>query len=570
MIVYGDGMFRTRLHFNGKTNYHPIYRGPHLARLDGVQFRDFAISGGHGENGDFTRLESQLFLIDGADNVSFVRIRAEYSRTMAIVTRGCMGVTVSECVVQYCARDGINVGDCSYGKVINNLIQYCDDDAIAIHASIPIRLDRGHTVTGNVIRFSQGIKLLGAKTATISSNALEFCFGHGIAVHSLKAPGREGINGGSGVSIIGNVIKNCVDRAIIDSLNRSCPYIYVSGEAAQTGGLAAIPGENDPATGTIVPLYPYFENSQNSITTAPVPHNYNLTISGNVLVRDVPSGVLVSSLGFGRFYVRGGPVDATLTEAGLRTTGITFAPGTLKNVSITGNIISGIGAAFYLHAGARVVNGVAIGNTVFDCYSGIAVAGGNTLHNSFAFKDNVFDIDPLLTHPNRGPNGTFLANGDPTALLLQGAIGFSFGGNTFKNCGRVSDALLTQLGITGGARVEMLSENILECEPAEEGFSTANKGIGFVLRGPGFIYRIVNSDPASATYGNILNHCAVFADGVPTAGTYVRGHTVRNNNVFLRGTVGNRYIVTGWTRITTGNSHILGTDWIESRALTGT
>lgn len=489
---------------------------------------------------------------------------------MAIAARGCMGVSFSECLVQYCARDGINAADCSYVRANNNLIQYCDDDAIAIHTQIPNKADRGHSVTGNVIRFSQGIKLLGAKTAAITGNTLEFCFGHGISIHSLRAPGNEGINGGSGVSITGNVIKNCVDRAIIDDLNRTCPYIYISGDAGQTGGLAAIPGENNPATGTIVPLYPYFENSQNSVTTAPIPNNYNLVISGNVLVRDVPSGVLVSSLGFGQFYTRNGPVDATLTEAGLRTTGITFAPGTLKNVSIAGNVISGIGPAFFFLATSRVINGIAANNTVFDCDNGLAVSAGNTQHNSLAFKDNVFDIDPLMTHPNRGPNGTWLANGNPTALLLQGAIGFSFGGNTFKNCGRVSDATLTQLAIAGAARVEMLSENILECEPAAEGFSIANKGIGFVLRGPGFICRIVNSDPASATYGNILNHCAVFSDGVPTSGTYVRGHTVRNNNVGLLGIVGSRYIVTGWTRITTGNSHVLGTDWIESRALTGT
>lgn len=570
MVVYGDGMFRTRLHFNGKTNYHPIRRAPNLSRLDGVEFRDFSISGGHGEGGDFSRLESQLFLIYGADNVSFTRIKAEYSRTMAIATRACMGVTVSECVVQYCARDGINVGDCSFGKVINNLIQYCDDDAIAIHASIPLKVDRGHTVTGNVIRFSQGIKLLGAKNATITGNTLEFCFGHGIAIHSLKAPGNEGINGGNGVTITGNTLKNCVNRSIIDGLNSTCPYIYVSGEAAQSGDLAAIPGENDPATGTIVPLYPYFENSQNSITTGPIPNNYNLTISGNVLVRDVPAGVLVSTLGFGQFYTRTGPVDAMLTEEGFRTTGVTFAPGTLKNVSVTGNVISGIGPAFYLLATSRVINGIVANNTVFDCENGLAVAGGNTLHNTLAFKDNVFDIDPLMTHPNRGPNGTWLTNGNPTAILLQGATGFSFGGNTFKNCGRVSDAVLTQIGIVGGSRVEMLSENILECEPVAEGFSTANKGIGFVLRGPGFIHRIVNSDPSSATYGNILNHCAVFADGVPTAGTYVRGHMVRNNNVGLLGTAGNRYIVTGWTRLTTGTNHVVGIDWIEHRVLTGT
>jgi hypothetical protein len=57
---------------------------------------------------------------------------------------------------------------------------------------------------------------------------------------------------------------------------------------------------------------------------------------------------------------------------------------------------------------------------------------------------------------------------------------------------------------------------------------------------------------------------------MPTAGTYIRGDFVRNSAPAILGTAGARYVVNGWTRLTTGQAHVLNTDWAEARALTGT
>jgi hypothetical protein len=36
------------------------------------------------------------------------------------------------------------------------------------------------------------------------------------------------------------------------------------------------------------------------------------------------------------------------------------------------------------------------------------------------------------------------------------------------------------------------------------------------------------------------------------------------------GSAGSQYVVIGWKRITNGSGYVLGTDWVEMRALTGT
>lgn len=58
---------------------------------------------------------------------------------------------------------------------------------------------------------------------------------------------------------------------------------------------------------------------------------------------------------------------------------------------------------------------------------------------------------------------------------------------------------------------------------------------------------------------------------MPTSGEYIKGDYVEKTKTTLTeiGTVGSRYVVFGWTRMTTGNSHILGNDWLEDRRFTG-
>ncbi|SCW91719.1 hypothetical protein [Pseudomonas sp. NFACC05-1] len=57
---------------------------------------------------------------------------------------------------------------------------------------------------------------------------------------------------------------------------------------------------------------------------------------------------------------------------------------------------------------------------------------------------------------------------------------------------------------------------------------------------------------------------------MPTSGTRRQGDFHWNTNKLVAGTAGSQYVVIGWGRLTTGSGHVLGTDWVALRALTGT
>jgi hypothetical protein len=57
---------------------------------------------------------------------------------------------------------------------------------------------------------------------------------------------------------------------------------------------------------------------------------------------------------------------------------------------------------------------------------------------------------------------------------------------------------------------------------------------------------------------------------MPTSGTFTAGDFVVNRSPAILGGAGSRYVIRGWIRMTSGSTHVLNTDWCESRTLTGT
>jgi hypothetical protein len=127
--------------------------------------------------------------------------------------------------------------------------------------------------------------------------------------------------------------------------------------------------------------------------------------------------------------------------------------------------------------------------------------------------------------------------------------------NVFRNVNRISD----YFWVVPEPKIDFRN-NIAECDPAVTGgFSTSNKGIGYIhMAGGRVIYRIMDSDPNSATYGDLKNNCPVEANAMPTTGTYVRGHFVKNNSYNIDGS---GMVLLGWARLTTSVDHASGTDW---------
>lgn len=56
---------------------------------------------------------------------------------------------------------------------------------------------------------------------------------------------------------------------------------------------------------------------------------------------------------------------------------------------------------------------------------------------------------------------------------------------------------------------------------------------------------------------------------MPTTGSYIAGDYHKNTAPSILGSAGSKYIIKGWVRITTGSTHVLNTDWVEDRAITG-
>ncbi|MFG1216137.1 right-handed parallel beta-helix repeat-containing protein [Xanthobacter flavus] len=559
MTVYGTG-FGSIIKWIDTPSSPPMLIGRHWASsaVSDVTLRDFQVVGSHGDAGDYTSGNHYPILVYHADGVRITGVKVQKSRVFGITCRDCNKVEISGCVVRYGARDGINTADCNVVRITNNVVEFIDDDAIASHTSGTGNPDRQVVIANNTVRFAQGIKVLGAVSCSITGNVLEYCMAQGISVESTPiSAGSEGRNASLSLVITGNLLNNIFDRAAVDGLSGSGRYLSIGADANQAGPLAAVPGENVTAGGTVISPFPYFANSANDSPTEAVPGSYAWVIADNVFMRDVPTGVSLSSLGRGTFYTRNGPVDiASISAAAVRRPGIWFLGGSEKGVSISGNVFMGIGNAIELADGAKLRDAVIAGNVGLDITSAIGISTGNGNGHGITCRGNLWDLDPFHAHANRAANGKWTATGSPVAYLIQNASGVSAQGDTFRNCCRISDYATAAAGGTTD-RAEFI-DCVIEAQPAALGFDTGNAGVGELPRaGPAFRYRIVDCDPASATWGNVISTCKVQATAIPTSGTYVAGAFVENANKAVAG----GKVLMGWVRLTTGFAHVSGTDW---------
>jgi hypothetical protein len=60
-----------------------------------------------------------------------------------------------------------------------------------------------------------------------------------------------------------------------------------------------------------------------------------------------------------------------------------------------------------------------------------------------------------------------------------------------------------------------------------------------------------------------------YAAAMPSSGEYARGDLVLNSAISELGSASSKYIILGWSRLVTGTAHVLNTDWLEARCLTG-
>ena len=493
-------------------------------------------------------------LIYGVDRLRFQRIRVRGSRVMGITARNCRYVSAIACEVLECARDGISFQDCEEIEVCNCTIDHIDDDAITAHTSANLSwsVRKGVVITGNRIADAQGIKCIGVRRCVISGNQIERCKQQGISVDVIA--GGTTPNPYS-VTISGNNISDIFDRSTIDGLNTGGNYITLQ-ITESAGSLAALPGHFD-GTGTLVPLYGNMDGYKAGDPLAPT-HWINIT--GNTLTKTLPVGVLYSSYGYGSMYQRSGYMDFTVTDAMLNGGPVhgLFISGGMRKCRIGENIINGVQQMINFGGTTNDFEEILICNNIFNDFAAQAIDFGTgiTSASTIVIENNLFDGDPYHISTNRGAQGTWLANTNPCGVLIQNASGIHGQGNTFKRVARVSDR--TDVG--GSDKVSWLW-NVIEADFTAADFNVANRGVGNCpASGQRFIYKIVDNDPASATYNQVLNNCYADANAMPSAGKYMKGHYVRNNSPVALGAGAH---VMGWSRLTVGSAHVLGTDWVQ-------
>lgn len=145
--------------------------------------------------------------------------------------------------------------------------------------------------------------------------------------------------------------------------------------------------------------------------------------------------------------------------------------------------------------------------------------------------------------------------------------------NSIDNVANVTPAITT-FGIgsqTGSGRLA-LKDNAVR---AGSGGALANVGISLSGALDELSMDMNDADGTtdiidSVTAGRRRGRQARSFSGVPAQSGWFVGDETFNRQPTLLGSSPNKYVVMGWRRITTGTGNVLGTDWVEQRASTGT
>jgi hypothetical protein len=508
---------------------------------------------------------TQMVQVSGT-KLTFDNVEFRYSRNFGLVVVYSDEVIVRSCKVYRTNADGIAVWETANAIITDNEIINANDDAISCHsaddAAVPVR--SGLIITNNTITESQGIAVLGAKSAVIAHNVCRRMMSYGIRVQSAVVD-VQGQTAQFGITIANNVIQDVFLRSEPSPRNLVSFYLKVQGGIRRNGGAAAPPGEPVAGTGVVTSLYGtttgyWYANNVES-GTAPTPSARGINIVNNVLQRTLPAVSAVSDWGYGSqgLWVGNngngtGFYNGAITEAALNTVGMELQPA-MWNSRVAGNMIATTGTSgikFSTPSGAAVVDMdfklVIEGNDISDySYAGIEPPS-NATTQQIIVRGNNFDGDPRFRSANRGANGTWLASAAPFGVYLQVTSGLVVEYNHFRNV-----AVPIQIGA-----VNYIDRgNVQYGEPTAVVFNVANKGVGFVhpCSDIGWTYVIEGADPTNANFGKLLQTTLLFASSIPTSGTYVRGQKVSNTNPGAGP-------VAAWHRITTGSGHVSGTDWL--------
>lgn len=544
------------------TGINPIMRST-SGSFSNFHMRDIIFDGGRTSSA-FTEYGANPDIFYG-ENISLRNVTVRNMRTFGLGFSYCDDVLIDGCKYININRDGCYAWNTSHLKVTNSYFEGVNDDAISAHtdqaATAPLRASI--TITGNQFFRCQGVKVLGPKAVVITDNVMRQMMSYGINVGDAST---QGDTVAFSCLIRGNIVNDVFLRQEDSPLNSDRYYMRIQGPKRNAGGGANFPGGNNTATGDIVDLFGtgvgnfYTTNTDNA--SVPGAGAFSYIITDNVLERTLPPATVIADWGYGNLEVGGsGTYADDIPESALNVIGIRVQ-GHLTDAIFARNIVrtTGTRAVDFIDttASAATITDLAFDNVVFDgnVFKDFSEAGmywptSGASEQRIIVRNNHFDGDPRQANANRhASNGSWQADSTPIALRMGNCSGKWVTGNTFRNvCSVTQD---------GGTSASTYFANMQFCDPAAVGFSTSNKGIGNPQRGTvRFMITVEDSDPSSATYGQVSNVMLNETTAVPSSGKYVLGHVVKNSSPSLAA----GKVTFGWIRLTTSSNHVDGTDW---------
>ena len=490
--------------------------------------------------------QSQALVGRRIENLLLDNVTIKGVRFMSTAFTEIQGGQVVNCVIEDSLRDGIRFTNSNEILISNNRLKRVSDDAIAFHSiDGASRANSGVIITGNTLVACQGIKCLGAKRVVISNNTLHLNLRSPIVVAFDTTFVGEGSTPSLAVSITGNVI---TDTLMDYGTNYSIIIKALQGMNTTTG------------VGVGVDAPTYAINYLTDLTQTDANNGIgSLIIRGNIIKRTVEPA-LFSSYGYGELLDRASIdvfSDPVIVEDDFKGHGIQLT-GPLYDTSISNNILSGIGIGFTAilfqntHTpDVRANNNIYIkDNLIVDCPGrGVAVTGQIA---DITILNNLFDLDPFFRSPSHNVDNTWSSSGDVIAIDIGDKVNAVTGGNRIKNAGSI--------GIL--ERTTSISPNIIYSDFVGSGNNAGNKGVRRLPNMGGVLVVPIDGDPNSNSYGRVLNVPEKYAQSMPTSGRYVYSHLVNAASVNIVGS----YSVSGWWRLTTGDGHVEGVDWLTLKS----
>jgi hypothetical protein len=599
MTVKGEGSSSVLKRVSSTTGAIFYYINPDRPNIsrENVAFRDFKIEGVFDETGEEGSGNGVITLV-GFRNIVIRGCYFEYIETFCLNINQCESCKVLHNDFRYIARDMVAVWGTPEIVVAFNTLIGGDDDCISLNQarfeSTNGVMRDGLIVTGNYLRDTGSIKIQHAKNTIISNNVLKLCKGtRGIYIDGAgEAQGQTDAR----QSNVHNIVIE--SNIILDMLERTLAYTDV-GVGSSNNRIAIAVGSKPRTTTEKDDPYLYHYSDSGVSDNLPVNEPLNILIKDNIVSRTfVGTGQTYEDLGFGKMFSRfqnssldtdssyfdNGFVNPTLNDNFFQTRSLEVRDG-LVNSLIEGNLFQGSGLVNVLFTDDLipvldtqdppqlildgdgqpqanfVLKNVIFRNNVVRNFAsnGINLDAYELTSQDILIENNVIDGDPFFLDTSRNADGSWSSRTGCVGIEAKNSKGIKIVENTFKN-------LSLPWSTAGGSNENYIfRKNSFVGDPAEgapsNDYDAGNKGIGSypaIYIDPEMELIWEDSDPTSATYGQVKGkQDFINAGTTPSQGFYFEGYTLWSR----RAIVDTGKILLGWRRMTTGSSHVSGTDW---------